>query len=149
MEGRRGALTVALDDKLLVARRWTRWPMQYDPKYGGFGYSARSASGRNFPSRATWSFCSTACGEREKTSKAKEMLVGTLEKMAQGGIRDHLGGGFHRYSIDRYWHDSAFRKDALRQRPARQRLCPGVRADAAATTFAASPSSCATSSCAR
>ena len=42
--------------------------------------------------------------------KAKEMLVSTLEKMAQGGIRDHLGGGFHRYSVDRYWTIPHFEK---------------------------------------
>ena len=38
------------------------------------------------------------------------MLVGTLEKMALGGIRDHLGGGFHRYSVDRYWRIPHFEK---------------------------------------
>ena len=27
----------------------------------------------------------------------------TLEQMAAGGIYDHLGGGFHRYSVDRIW----------------------------------------------
>ncbi len=27
----------------------------------------------------------------------------TLDRMARGGIRDHLGGGYHRYSTDRYW----------------------------------------------
>lgn len=32
-----------------------------------------------------------------------EMVVHTLTKMAQGGIYDHLGGGFHRYSVDAKW----------------------------------------------
>ena len=31
------------------------------------------------------------------------MVVHTLTKMAQGGIYDHLGGGFHRYSVDAKW----------------------------------------------
>ena len=44
------------------------------------------------------------------TQQAKEMLVGTLDKMALGGIRDHLGGGFHRYSVDRYWQIPHFEK---------------------------------------
>ena len=31
------------------------------------------------------------------------MVELTLEKMANGGIYDHLGGGFHRYSVDERW----------------------------------------------
>src|SRR5690606_23831301 len=42
--------------------------------------------------------------------KARSMLVTTLEHMAAGGIRDHLGGGFHRYSTDRYWRVPHFEK---------------------------------------
>ena len=35
--------------------------------------------------------------------KALQMVVHTLEKMAAGGIHDHVGGGFHRYSTDARW----------------------------------------------
>ncbi len=38
------------------------------------------------------------------------MALFTLRKMAEGGLRDHLGGGFHRYSVDRYWHVPHFEK---------------------------------------
>ena len=31
------------------------------------------------------------------------MVTVTLDKMAAGGIYDHLGGGFHRYSVDDRW----------------------------------------------
>ena len=31
------------------------------------------------------------------------MVETTLQHMAQGGIYDQLGGGFHRYSVDRQW----------------------------------------------
>jgi uncharacterized protein YyaL (SSP411 family) len=41
---------------------------------------------------------------------ALEMDLFTLRKMAAGGIHDHLGGGFHRYSVDRYWHVPHFEK---------------------------------------
>src|ERR1700720_4689474 len=34
----------------------------------------------------------------------------TLRKMAAGGMHDHFGGGFHRYSVDRYWHVPHFEK---------------------------------------
>ena len=39
-----------------------------------------------------------------------EMITLTLRKMAAGGMHDHLGGGFHRYSVDRYWHVPHFEK---------------------------------------
>jgi uncharacterized protein len=38
-----------------------------------------------------------------KSERYLEMVVHTLNKMAQGGIYDHLGGGFHRYSVDAKW----------------------------------------------
>ncbi|OGL47017.1 MAG: thioredoxin, partial [Candidatus Schekmanbacteria bacterium RBG_16_38_11] len=41
-----------------------------------------------------------------KTTKDKNtinMITFTLKKMAEGGIYDHLGGGFHRYSVDNKW----------------------------------------------
>jgi uncharacterized protein len=47
---------------------------------------------------------------RTGDEKAKNMLVSTLEKISLGGIRDHLGGGFHRYSVDRYWRIPHFEK---------------------------------------
>jgi hypothetical protein len=31
------------------------------------------------------------------------MVTVTLDRMARGGIRDHLGGGYHRYATDRRW----------------------------------------------
>jgi len=38
------------------------------------------------------------------------MTLFTLRKMADGGIHDHLGGGFHRYSVDKRWHVPHFEK---------------------------------------
>ena len=38
------------------------------------------------------------------------MVEFTLRKMARGGIYDHLGGGFHRYSVDARWHVPHFEK---------------------------------------
>jgi len=45
--------------------------------------------------------------ESRKSDKANEgfqMVYFTLRCMARGGIHDHIGGGFHRYSVDEYWH---------------------------------------------
>ncbi len=41
---------------------------------------------------------------------AKDMLLLTLDSIAAGGVYDQLGGGFHRYSVDRYWHVPHFEK---------------------------------------
>ena len=38
------------------------------------------------------------------------MAETTLRKMAAGGMYDHLGGGFHRYSVDEHWHVPHFEK---------------------------------------
>ncbi|MFK7743018.1 MAG: thioredoxin domain-containing protein [Planctomycetota bacterium] len=42
--------------------------------------------------------------------RAHQMAFATLEAMRRGGIQDHLGGGFHRYSTDRRWHVPHFEK---------------------------------------
>lgn len=42
-------------------------------------------------------------GNRQQGSDALEHALFTLERMAQGGIYDQLGGGFHRYATDRHW----------------------------------------------
>ncbi|MCA1964730.1 MAG: thioredoxin domain-containing protein, partial [Prosthecobacter sp.] len=41
---------------------------------------------------------------------AGEMSIRTLRAMAAGGIWDHVGGGFHRYSVDGYWHIPHYEK---------------------------------------
>jgi hypothetical protein len=41
---------------------------------------------------------------------ALDMALFTLRKMAAGGMHDHISGGFHRYSVDRYWHVPHFEK---------------------------------------
>jgi uncharacterized protein YyaL (SSP411 family) len=38
------------------------------------------------------------------------MALKTLRAMANGGLRDHIGGGFHRYSVDGYWHVPHYEK---------------------------------------
>ncbi len=79
----------------------------YDPKEGGFGNAPK------FPRPVTLNFL-TRFYERDPKSdsgkQALEMALFTLRKMAAGGMHDHVGGGFHRYSVDRYWHVPHFEK---------------------------------------
>src|SRR5207248_6084036 len=49
-------------------------------------------------------------GVRGKDDKLIAMVTKTLDEMAAGGIYDHLGGGFHRYSTERTWTVPHFEK---------------------------------------
>lgn len=69
---------------------------RYDQENGGFG------SAPKFPQAPTLSFL-LLYGARTSNQIATEMVLHTLRKMAAGGIYDHLGGGFHRYSTDSRW----------------------------------------------
>ncbi|CAG8535294.1 6891_t:CDS:10 [Paraglomus occultum] len=53
---------------------------------------------------------STVQARKEDADKAIDMVKFTLKKIARGGIHDHVGNGFHRYSTDRYWHVPHFEK---------------------------------------
>ena len=79
----------------------------YDPKEGGFGNAPK------FPRPVTFNFLTRFYARDPKSDSGKqalEMALFTLRKMAAGGMHDHIGGGFHRYSVDRYWHVPHFEK---------------------------------------
>jgi len=82
---------------------------EFDPRYGGFGYSAVNPQRPKFPEPSKLLFLLDRI-QRTDDTRAREMLVKTLDAMASGGIRDHLGGGFHRYSTDRFWNIPHFEK---------------------------------------
>ena len=81
---------------------------QYDSVYGGFGFDPANPKQSKFPEPPNLRFLLDQ--SRRKSETAKKMLVLTLEKISQGGIRDHVGGGFHRYSTDRFWRVPHFEK---------------------------------------
>jgi uncharacterized protein YyaL (SSP411 family) len=75
----------------------------YDSEMGGFGQAPK------FPRPAVFEFLlryHARTGNRE----ALEMTLHTLRKMAEGGVHDQLGGGFHRYSVDERWFVPHFEK---------------------------------------
>ncbi|KAI8142713.1 spermatogenesis-associated protein 20 [Fennellomyces sp. T-0311] len=47
---------------------------------------------------------------KENAKEALDMALYTLKKIAMGGIHDHIGSGFHRYSTDKSWHVPHFEK---------------------------------------
>jgi hypothetical protein len=75
----------------------------FDPEYGGIGSSPKFPS----PSYLYFLMCYWL---RVKEDKALQMVTKTLDCMAAGGIYDHIGGGFHRYSTDRRWRVPHFEK---------------------------------------
>src|SRR5215212_5918138 len=79
----------------------------YDAKQGGFGNAPK------FPRPVTLNFLTRFYARDPKSDSGKhalEMALFTLRKMAAGGMHDHVGGGFHRYSVDAYWHVPHFEK---------------------------------------
>jgi uncharacterized protein YyaL (SSP411 family) len=79
----------------------------HDPKEGGFGNAPK------FPRPVTLNFLTRFYARDPMSDSGKhalDMMLFTLRKMAAGGMHDHIGGGFHRYSVDRYWHVPHFEK---------------------------------------
>jgi uncharacterized protein YyaL (SSP411 family) len=68
----------------------------YDPVNGGFGGAPK------FPPSMTLEFLLRVY-DRTGNKDALDMVSDTCRKMAEGGIYDQLGGGFHRYSTDAKW----------------------------------------------
>ena len=108
LEGRRLVPLKPVDEKLLAGVQATM-KEQFDPKWGGFGFSEENAQQPKFPEPSNLVFLIDRV-RRTAGEDAKRMLTLTLERMAQGGIHDHIGGGFHRYSVDRYWRIPHFEK---------------------------------------
>jgi uncharacterized protein len=75
----------------------------YDKTYGGFGGAPK------FPQSVRLSML-LRIYRQSKDTEALKMIEETLHRMAAGGMYDHLGGGFHRYSTDEKWHAPHFEK---------------------------------------
>ncbi|MFO0891021.1 MAG: DUF255 domain-containing protein [Isosphaeraceae bacterium] len=86
---------------------------QFDPEYGGFGFSPQNARRPKFPEPVNLIFlldqhrrdamAAPRNGPAGAQAQPLPMVVQTLDRMARGGIRDQIGGGYHRYSTSRYW----------------------------------------------
>jgi hypothetical protein len=87
----------------IIEETYRYFERSIDREQGGFGGAPK------FPRPVQFDFLFhyyAANGRKE----ARDMSLFTLRKMADGGIHDHLGGGFHRYSVDRFWRVSHFEK---------------------------------------
>jgi len=83
-------------DEPILARAFEQLRARFDEEYGGFGRAPK------FPSPHNLLFL-LRYWKRSGNEKALSMAEKTLESMGMGGVYDHLGFGFHRYSTDNRW----------------------------------------------
>src|SRR5436309_10463409 len=101
------AETTAKIDNQFFQTAYEQLSRSFDDKEGGFGTAPK------FPRPVSLNFLARFYARDPKSESgnhALEMDLFTLQKMAAGGMHDHIGGGFHRYSVDRYWHVPHFEK---------------------------------------
>ena len=82
-----------LPGRELVAAGAQQLADRFDPQWGGFG-----RQGPKFPQPDLFELML-----RVGDAAHLKVVTTSLDAMASGGIYDHLGGGFHRYSVDREW----------------------------------------------
>jgi uncharacterized protein len=90
---------------------------QFDPEFGGFGFDPARPRRPKFPEPVNLLYLLDQA-RRDRASKAPgppgpdplAMALKTFDAMARGGIRDHLAGGYHRYSTVRNWSVPHFEK---------------------------------------
>jgi len=81
----------------------------YDDEHGGLGYNPKAPDRPKFPQPTKLALLQYEA-TRHANEEAGKMLYYTLDRIAAGGIHDHIGGGFHRYSTDRFWRVPHFEK---------------------------------------
>ena len=87
----------------VLARGVAAFAQSYDARHGGFG------SAPKFPRPSELLFL---LREHARTNEPvpRDLALHALRAMALGGMRDHVGGGFHRYSVDEAWRVPHFEK---------------------------------------
>jgi uncharacterized protein len=86
-----------------LAKAVAQFRASFDAHFGGFGEAPK------FPRPAELLFLLREHARTGDTD-SRDMVLRTLRAMALGGMRDHIGGGFHRYSVDRAWRVPHFEK---------------------------------------
>lgn len=83
-------------DKALVREAMKQFKNMYDRQWGGFGTAPKFPSPHNLLLLSRYSLL-------EEDGSSLQMVQHTLTQVFRGGIFDHLGGGFSRYSTDEKW----------------------------------------------
>lgn len=111
-----------MDPATIADETYDHFSKSYDHQHGGFG------SAPKFPTPVQLLFLmdyyyyykndpkpegedhTTTISRSKQAESALEMATNTLRHIATGGIHDHIGSGFHRYSTDDHWHVPHFEK---------------------------------------
>jgi uncharacterized protein YyaL (SSP411 family) len=94
-------ITVAILEPALYSAALHAQVESFDPEQGGFGRSPKFPPHTAIELLLDLALSEFAKDEERQAALAMSFL--TLEKMCLGGIHDHVGGGFHRYSTDAEW----------------------------------------------
>jgi len=100
---RRAGVEGEMMDQTVVDQAARQLRGQFDAVNGGFGSAPKFPMGHNLSFLLRYY-------KITKSPEILKMVEASLLSMAQGGIWDHLGGGFHRYSTDAQWHVPHFEK---------------------------------------
>ena len=98
---------IELDSQILDVAK-DQLLQSFDMQHGGFGRAPKFPHPTNIEFLMRYWHASKKTGEED--SRALHPAIYTLDKMASGGIFDHVGGGFCRYSVDEYWMIPHFEK---------------------------------------
>ena len=101
------AIGVEINDQAISAAR-AELTKIFEKSHGGFGHAPKFPHPTNLERLIRSYAVSVNCAQPDLDAFA--MAEFTLRKMSQGGIYDHLGGGFCRYSVDDYWMIPHFEK---------------------------------------
>ena len=102
-----GGPSAGIPDKTALDSAYQQFRRMFDSTHGGFG------SAPKFPRPVVFNFLLryyARSPKQEPGREALDMTLETLRAMANGGMHDQLGGGFHRYSVDERWFVPHFEK---------------------------------------
>ena len=89
--------------KALAESALKTWSQQFDSKKGGLNRAPKFMMPNNYHYLLRYAF-------QNNDKELMDYVKTTLDNMAYGGIYDHVGGGFSRYSVDAKWHIPHFEK---------------------------------------
>lgn len=95
--------SIGSPDKTLLTRAFEQFKRGYDARWGGFGPAPKFPTAHNLLFLLRYSVL-------EGQKDAQEMVLHMLAQMYRGGLFDHIGGGFSRYSTDEKWLAPHFEK---------------------------------------
>ena len=111
-------------DETIFSKANEQLLQSFDPQQGGFGQAPKFPH----PSNIERLLQEWHKEQEADSSRTLHAAVFTLQKMASGGIFDHIGGGFCRYSVDDYWMIPHFEKMLYDNGPLLSLYCEAFRA---------------------